>query len=173
MVKKAEKPKMGRPPLPPGKKRGASMGFRPTPTIRENLEEAARANGRSMSQEVEARLEHSFVGDGFIQHMLGSDLSSMMALRSLANAIASIEGKAGKSWRDDWAAREQVSAAFEVILDAFGPQHPVENRLTPQGRLRAEKREHKNQIAGQKAAVSSIRALLPGYVRAIELIEGE
>ena len=37
------------------------MGFRPTPKIREKLEEAAKENGRSMSQEVEHRLEQSFL----------------------------------------------------------------------------------------------------------------
>ena len=59
----AKKSKMGRPPLPPGKRRGPSMGFRPTPEIREKLEAAARANGRSMSQEIEERLGQSFEQD--------------------------------------------------------------------------------------------------------------
>ncbi len=39
------------------------MGFRPTPEIREKLERAARANGRSMSQEIEERLGQSFEVD--------------------------------------------------------------------------------------------------------------
>ncbi len=162
MTKKAEKPRMGRPPLPAGKRRRLSLAFRPTPTIRSGVEEAARANGRSMSQEIEARLEQSLIGDGVIHHMFGFDLGSMMALRGLADAIAQIERRAGKSWREDWIAREQVGAAFEAILEIFGPQDPAENRLTPQGRARVEKRALRNQIAGRNAALSSVKALMPG-----------
>ena len=36
------------------------MGFRPTPWLRKKIEAAAKANGRSMSQEIEVRLELSF-----------------------------------------------------------------------------------------------------------------
>lgn len=43
-----------------GHKRAASMGFRPTPEIRQKIEQAAGRNGRSMSQEIEHRLELSF-----------------------------------------------------------------------------------------------------------------
>ena len=53
--------KMGRPTLPKDQRRGASMGFRPTPEIRQRLEAAAQENGRSMSQEIEHRLERSFI----------------------------------------------------------------------------------------------------------------
>ncbi len=58
------------------------MGFRPTPTIRAELEEAARAKGRSMSHEVEARLERSFVE-------FGKEETFKLA-RLLANAIQTI-----------------------------------------------------------------------------------
>ncbi len=171
MAKKSSKPKMGRPLLPPGKRRRPSMGFRPTPTMRSKLEEAAGANGRAMSQEIEARLEQSFIGDGVIHHMFGFDLGSMMALRALADAIAKIERGAGKSWREDWTAREQVRAAFEAILEVFGPQHPAENRLTPQGRARVEKRALRNQIDGRMAALSSVKALVPGVKVAFDMLE--
>ena len=48
--------KMGRPPLPPEKKRGQTMGFKPTPNIRKLLQEVAEWNGRSVSKEIEFRL---------------------------------------------------------------------------------------------------------------------
>ncbi len=92
MTKKQSKPKMGRPPLPPDKRRLPSMGFRPTPTIRAKLEEAARANGRSMSHEVEARLERTFVEFGKEE--------TFPVARLLANAIHTIEAVTGKNSRD-------------------------------------------------------------------------
>ncbi len=63
MAKKPSNPKMGRPPLPPGQRRGASMGFRPTPKIREKIEVAAQKNMRSMCREIESRIEWSFWED--------------------------------------------------------------------------------------------------------------
>ena len=66
---KIENPEMGRPRLAPGKRRGASMGFRPTPAIREKLEKTATENGRSMSQEIETRLELSFARDNWTQEL--------------------------------------------------------------------------------------------------------
>ncbi len=113
MTKKQSKPKMGRPPLPPDKRRGASMGFRPTPTIRAELEKAARANGRSMSHEVEARLERSFVEFGKEE--------TFLVARLLANAIQTIEAVTGKNWMDDPEAHRQTQEACKIILDSFRP----------------------------------------------------
>jgi hypothetical protein len=113
MAKKPSKPKMGRPALPPGKRRGASMGFRPTPGIRGKLEEAAKANGRSMSQEIESRLERSFVEFG------REDI--FLVARLLATAIQTIEAVTGKIWMDDAGAHKHTQETCRTILDAFRP----------------------------------------------------
>ena len=60
MTKKPAKRKIGRPRLPPGKKREAPIGFRPTPDMRADLKAAAADKGRSMAQEIQSRLEESF-----------------------------------------------------------------------------------------------------------------
>ncbi len=160
--RKATERKRGRPPLRPKQRKRNNVTIRFRDDLKSKVQKAGEDNGRSLSEEIEARLEQSFVGDDVIHHMLGFDLSSMMALRGLADAIAQIERRAGKSWREDWIAREQVGAAFEAILEIFGPQDPAENRLTPQGRARVEKRALRNQIAGRNAALSSVKALMPG-----------
>lgn len=49
----------GRPPLPPGKGKRASFTTRITPRLKETLEGSAKANGRSLSEEIEHRLELS------------------------------------------------------------------------------------------------------------------
>jgi hypothetical protein len=50
----------GRPtkPPPPGKR--ASLGLKVTAEIKQKIEAAAQANGRTQSQEAESRLERSF-----------------------------------------------------------------------------------------------------------------
>jgi hypothetical protein len=51
---------MGRPPKPPNPGRLVPLSFRVTAAIRKKLEEAAFANGRSLSAEAESRLEKTF-----------------------------------------------------------------------------------------------------------------
>ena len=121
MTEKQKHPKMGRPPLAPGKRRGPSMGFRPTPAVRAKLEEAATANGRSMSQEVEERLGHTFKED----EALGS-----MGLRALLllfrTTAALVEQRTGKSCFDDWNTWVAVQAAWKREGETFGPAPPQE-----------------------------------------------
>ena len=121
MGKKPSKPRMGRPPLPPGKRRGASMGFRPTPEIREKLEEAANANGRSMSQEVEHRLEQSFEGD---EALGGRQFRAMFSL--FGNAAVLIEQQTGKAHFEDWYTYVAVRNAWQHLIAGFGPSPPAE-----------------------------------------------
>lgn len=119
MARKLGKPKMGRPPLPPDKRRGASIGIRLTPENRERLEKAAEANGRSMSQELSARLEQSFLEEDALG---GRQLRSMFGL--LANAAVLIEEQTGKSCFEDhytWAA---VHTAWKRLIAAFAPPLP-------------------------------------------------
>ena len=95
------------------------MGFRPTPGLREKLESAARANSRSMSQEVEERLGQSFKED----ENLGS-----MGLRALLllfrSAAALVEQRTGKSCFDDWNTWLAVQGAWKHIGADFGPLPP-------------------------------------------------
>ena len=109
------------------------MGFRPTPTIRAELEEAARANGRSMSHEVEARLERTFVEFGKEE--------TFLVARLLANAIHTIEAVTGKNWMDDPEAHRQTQEACKTILDAFRPpagKRPIPTDLISEGLIAAE-----------------------------------
>ncbi len=57
--KKARK-KRGRPPLPPEAGKRFPLNMRTTKNIRDELQAAAHASGRSLAQEVEYRLEQSF-----------------------------------------------------------------------------------------------------------------
>lgn len=117
--KKATK-KMGRPPLPPGERRRASMGFRPTPAIRRELEQTAFANGRSLSQEIEARLELSFAVEKTRIEAFGGDATDAVT-KALAAAANAVSQKAKRSWLEDAGVYREVEKAIFLLLDAFRP----------------------------------------------------
>jgi hypothetical protein len=157
--------KRGRPALPADEKKLASIGFRPTPQIRRALEEAARQNGRSVSQEIMSRLEHSLSADSTAEHMLGFPRASLFAMGAFGNAVSEIEKKTGKSWMTDWATRERVKVAFDVVLHVFGAEdsrEPIANYLAPGGRERA-RTDRANKDAGREAAISVITKIIPSY----------
>jgi hypothetical protein len=60
MEAQAPKPRRGRPPKTGGEAKRAPFFTRMRPSIKARLEEAARQNQRSVSEEAEARLEQSF-----------------------------------------------------------------------------------------------------------------
>ncbi len=119
-TKKPSKPRMGRPPLPPGTRRGASMGFRPTPEIREKLEEASKANGRSMSQEVEHRLERSFIEEANLEwaykHIIG-DEALHRAIMAAALFTRTSPEDPWMPWHKDPALRKEAAHLFFVELE--------------------------------------------------------
>ena len=58
-----EKRKPGRPTETPGDAKRHPLNMRTTKALRDSLEEAAADSGRSLAQEVEYRLERSFLMD--------------------------------------------------------------------------------------------------------------
>ena len=120
MAGKKPTKKMGRPPLPPGKRRRASMGFRPTPEIRRQLEQVAFANGRSLSQEIEARLELSFAVEQARIEAFGGDATCAVT-KALAAAAAAVSQKAKRSWLEDAGVYREAEKAIFLLLGAFRP----------------------------------------------------
>src|SRR6476646_5919215 len=74
----------GRPtkPPPPGKR--ASLGLKVTGEIKQRLEAAARASGRTQSQEAESRLERSFQEQQLLPQLLvlayGRSLAALLLI---------------------------------------------------------------------------------------------
>ena len=95
------------------------MGFRPTPRIRAELEKAARANGRSMSQEVEACLERSLRER---EEFGGRQLYGL--LRLLVGAAEIIQVRTGKSAFDDWDTWNALQAAWNKLIGEVAPEPP-------------------------------------------------
>ena len=97
-------------------KKAAPTGFRPTPQLRSALEMASKENGRSLSQEIESRLERSFHVD---TEYGGSQQQALF--RTLAAVAAVIEERTGKSWIEDWWTAVAVGRAWRDLTQEFRP----------------------------------------------------
>ena len=95
------KKRLGRPPLPPANKRGHTMGFKPTPDIRRRLQDAAAANDRSVSKEIETRLERSFADEEARYDDFGGrgGYEIFRVIGSAASALGKMVGKT-KWWQE-------------------------------------------------------------------------
>ena len=111
---------MGRPPLPPEKRKRPSMGFRPTAEMRSKLEEVAAVSGLSLTQEVERRLERSFSEEENLRWAYSTfigDEALHRVLMAMVVIIRSTEDEHGLQWREDPAAREEAALFFKYLLD--------------------------------------------------------
>ena len=124
MAERKARRKLGRPSLPLGEKKLAPLGFRPTPGMRESLERAAQENGRSVSKEIESRLEASFVDEDSRDREYGGKAMRAL-LRILGNVADIIETRTGKSWDKDGDTYTRVKAAWDEIIRSWGPALPA------------------------------------------------
>ncbi len=116
MVKKADRPKMGRPPLPPEKRKRPSMGFRPTVELRGRLEEAAGASGLSLTQEVERRLERSFIDEDRLGGPLVFRLAALFGI-----TMHLVEEVTEEKFKSDPFTFDQVVESWTAILKKLRP----------------------------------------------------
>jgi hypothetical protein len=100
----------------PGKRHPLNM--RTTKELRQRLDSAAKKSGRSLVQEVEARLDRSFYLDGILKTHMGEAGELVNAL-SLAVSYALLRSKLDK--QDQYRAL-QVAAGY--IIAAFGAVMP-------------------------------------------------
>ena len=114
MAKKRE-PGAGRKPRGEFKGKSATLTTRITPETRTAMERAARKSGRSLSQEVERRLNDS----------VRNERNRRSDVRALAEAIAivaeKVEKATGKHWLQDAFTGEALRRGIEVLVRHFAP----------------------------------------------------
>jgi hypothetical protein len=107
----------GRPTLPDADRKSTNLKFRTRAGLRERLEDAAEAHNRSVSEEVEWRVERSFdyesidasVNDAFLRYIrvfFGGEnnalaMAQMAALWQRAAETANRQVNNGNNWYDD------------------------------------------------------------------------
>jgi hypothetical protein len=104
----------GRPSERDESKRSA-IAVRTTPTIKAALQEAAARSGRSLTQEIEQRLERSVELE---QDLGGPEMLDMF--RDIARSIAQFESEIG-NWQTNYESFVLARAVIDRALDSFQP----------------------------------------------------
>jgi hypothetical protein len=112
-----KKAKIGRPPRHGGERLSKSRTFRVRPHLDELLQKAAAEAGRSVSEEIEYRLDRSFYEAAMYRGAFGERTGDLF--RAFATAIWLIERGAGKKWHEDRETRFQVARAIDGVTEWF------------------------------------------------------
>src|SRR5262249_31350427 len=104
--------KLGRPPKHEGERLSKNRTFRVRGTLDEQLEAAAQKAGRSVSEEIERRLDDSFKR---IEELYGGPHLSA-TFRILADNLALVKAKFGERWAENDFARDEIARAFAAVI---------------------------------------------------------
>jgi len=135
---KKRAPGAGRKPRGEFKGKSATLTTRITPKTRTAMERAAQKSGRSLSQEVERRLNDS----------VRNERNRRSDVRALAEAIAIVAEKVeiatGKHWLQDASTGEELRRGIDVLVRHFAPHGarvipPKDRRPTSVGESEALK----------------------------------
>lgn len=147
----AKKAKVGRPSVSADQRRQAALGFRPTPEIRQKLEERAATNLRSLSAEIESRLEQSFTTEGVLG-VLGADAKTAAFLTDFLHVKSLIETHTGKSAWTDYEAHLALSSAVQQLLLERAPK-PSADMKKRTASWEKEKKRKKGAYGGPRGIV--------------------
>jgi TraY domain len=102
------------PTLGDGKR--SPLNMRTTRDLREKLEKAAGKSGRSLVQEVEARLEQSLNGDFLLTELLGSGKNAYL-LKLIAAMLSGLD-QVAFPWHSNLASAAQLRSNIERAMGA-------------------------------------------------------
>jgi hypothetical protein len=110
-----------------------TLSTRITEETREHLEQARASTGRSLSQEIEFRLEQSFKSDQVLAEVLGGT-RAFEIFRQLSLVAKDIEREMSErevvgKWTDDFRVFAAVIGAWEGMLPALAPE-PTQEMLS-------------------------------------------
>jgi hypothetical protein len=118
----------GRPALPKGAGKRHALGLRVTAECRKALEEAAASSGRSISQEIEFRLERSLQQDAAFG---GREMAGLFLMMSGAAALICAR-RGAKAWSSDSETFLAIRAAWRGLIDQAAPDYTGEIGLLHQ-----------------------------------------
>ncbi len=122
MAASTTKRKRGRPRKPDSEKRRNNVTFRMRDSVKKRLQESAANAGRSLSEENEYHLERALLEE---ETFGGRQFHALFGL--LGNAAVLIEQQTGKAYFEDYYTYVAVRAAWQRLIDDFGPSPPAEN----------------------------------------------
>jgi hypothetical protein len=139
----AAKKRIGRPPKAKEDRKAVNFTFRSRGPMRERLQAAATASGRSISEEIERRLEQSFQADELYGAPRISAVFHILASHILARA------NAAGHWAEDDQVRSETAKVFADILAKEMPGfHSVTiEAIGPHGEIRGTTGYASDEIA--------------------------
>lgn len=113
----------GQPPRGPYAGKSAVLAWRVRPDTRADIERAAKASGRSLSQEVEDRLKGSFAEDKKIEDVFG-DKRNYAVMRLIGSTIESIRpvGATDVDWLSDPFLFDRAVNGVNAVLTLIRPK---------------------------------------------------
>lgn len=111
-----------------------SIGFRTTKAVKDRIEAEAKANGRSIAQEIEFRLEAGYEisdarkaferSNAVVSALLGDEKTAML-LRTMAATAGAAMSYTGKHWDKDGYTRAAVQAGLDAVRGAIFKSEPL------------------------------------------------
>lgn len=124
--------KGGRPAKGPFQNKSRTLSTRITKETREQLEKGAKKSGRSLSQEIEFRLDQSFRREKAakdIRQIVLDDIhdrfggrNNFNVMTTLSTLIIVIEERIGKTWLEDRETYQNVQYAIRGFLESLAPK---------------------------------------------------
>ena len=124
--------KRGPRPRGPYADKRKTLTTRITNKTRESLDAAAKATDRSLSQEIEFRLERSFLQDEAdervreavledVYESFGTEKKTFLIMRALASVAQMAEQITGKSWLEDPGTNRLANSMISEAINRYGP----------------------------------------------------
>jgi len=123
----AQKRKRGGQPKPAEERKRNNLTFRARDQLKADLEAAAEYSGRSVSEEIEYRLQRSFVEDEQIANTFGDRRTyRVFQICATATRVLFNPDDESKSWLDDPRLFDSVIETVNRILGALRPREVTE-----------------------------------------------
>ncbi len=114
----------GRPPSTPGQPKRSAFNTRLRAKIKKRLEFEAERAGRSLSEEIEIRLEQSFRDEDALIEAFGGRHTDGV-LKVMGSLAAHIQTRTGKSASDDWKTGVAIGRAWKRLIHDWLPKPPA------------------------------------------------
>jgi hypothetical protein len=170
-VAEEQQPKRkGRPPKPGDRTRGG-LTVRLRDDVRDKLEEAVTYSGRSLSEEIEFRLETSLNEHSVLAEQWGDDVVRLAD--TLARVIYHLEYLSGRSWLNDDETYADLLATIPIILGKY--REITREQTAVKGNYAEMSREERAAMLVAIGAIPSPAAPVPlvGRITVAERAERE
>ena len=148
----------GRPPKPLGDAARGSLTIRVRAEVRADVERAAVRYGRSLSEEIESRLEASFALRQYFRQEMGEDVFCIA--NAMASSLSYLEEFKGKGWTEDQETFETFQSTVSNLLRNYRDLvTKAEGRTFPTGDFDGKSTEDLGQL------LAALSGLAPPRIR--------